>query len=51
MGITKDIRIGGMVMKAALEKWNAPRRRVMEWLKEYDTGVYAGLPDYFTQER
>jgi len=51
MGITKDIRIGGMVMKAALEKWNAPRRRVMEWLKEYDTGVYAGLPDYFTQEQ
>jgi len=51
MGIKKDIGIGGMAMKAALEKWNAPRRRVMEWLKEYDTGVYAGLPDYFTQEQ
>ena len=51
MGITKDIRVGGMVLKAALEKWNAPRRRVMEWLREYDSGVYSELPDFFTQEQ
>ena len=51
MGITKDLRDGGMPMKAALEKWKAPRRRVMEWLKEHDAGAYAELPDYYTQEQ
>jgi len=50
MGITKDLRVGGMNMKAALQKWDAPRRRVMQWLKEYDSGAYAELPDYYTQE-
>jgi len=50
MGITKDLRLGGLNMKAALEKWGAPRRRVMQWLKEYDSGAYAELPDYYTQE-
>ena len=50
MGITKDIRLNGMTIKAALEKYDAPRRRLMEWLKEYDIGAYAELPDYYTQE-
>ena len=45
MGITKDIRLNGMAIKAALEKYDTPGRRLMEWLKEYDCGAYAELPD------
>ena len=50
MGIAKDIRIGKMNIKEALLKWDAPRRRVNEWLREYDAGAYSDLPDFFTQE-
>ena len=50
MGITKDIRLNAMPIKAALEKYHAPHRRLTEWLKEYDCGAYAVLPDYYTQK-
>ena len=50
MGIAKDIRIGKMNIKEALLKWDAPRRRVNEWLREYDAGAYSDLPDFYTQE-
>ena len=45
MGIAKDIRLGKMNIKEALLKWDAPRRRVNERLREYDAGAYAELPD------
>ena len=51
MGITKDIRTGNMNMKEALNKWDAPHRRVNEWLREYHSGAYSGLPDFYTQEQ
>ena len=44
MGITADIRLNSMSTKEACEKWNAPRRRLRQWLHEYDEGDYAGLP-------
>ena len=39
-----------MNIKEALLKWDAPCRRVNEWLREYDYGAYAELPDYYTQK-
>ena len=50
MGVTSDIRLESMSPKDACEKWKAPRRRVRQWLVEYDRGDYADLPNQYTME-
>ena len=50
MGITQDIRISGMGIKAACQWNNAPHRRLDQWHREYDCGAYAELPASLTQE-
>ena len=50
IGITSDIRLENMSPKDACEKWKAPRRRLRQWLLEYDRGDYADLPTRYTQE-
>ena len=50
MGFATAVRIDGMTVKAAREKFNAPARRAREWLKEYDAGEYSNLPSMYRQE-
>ena len=50
IGITSDIRLENMTPKDACDKWKAPRRRLRQWLLEYDRGDYADLPTRYTQE-
>ena len=38
------------VQKAHLKYNNPDRKRVAEWLKEYDQGLYSNLPSMYTQE-
>ena len=39
------------IVKEAKVKYNNPdRKRVAEWLKEYDNGLYSNLPSMYTQE-
>ena len=33
-----------------MKKWDAPRRRLSQWLKEYDAGLYSNFPTLYTQE-
>ena len=39
-----------MSFKDAKKKWDAPRRRLFQWLKEYDAGLYSNFPSLHTQE-
>jgi len=39
-----------MSPKDACEKWKAPRRRLRQWLIEYDRGDYADLGSLYTME-
>ena len=40
-----------MTVKEAKVKYNNPdRKRVAEWLKEHDKGLYSNLPSMYTQE-
>jgi len=50
MGVTSDIRLESMSPKDACEKWKAPRRRLRQWLIEYDRGDYANLGSLYTME-
>ena len=50
IGTCEDIRKGNMPFKDAMKKWKAPRRRLSQWLKEYDAGLYANFPTMYTQE-
>ena len=51
MSFAGDVRLRGMTVKEAKVKYNNPdRKRVAEWLKEYDNGLYSNLPSMYTQE-
>ena len=51
ISFTSDVRLSGMTVKEAKVKYNNPdRKRVAEWLKEYDQGLYSNLPSMYTQE-
>ena len=51
ISFTGDVRLRGMTVKEAKVKYNnRDRKRVAEWLKEYDNGLYSNLLSIYTQE-
>ena len=50
IGFTTAVRLTGLSVNEACEKFKAPRRRARQWLIEYDRGDYSNLPSLYTQE-
>ena len=51
ISFTGDVRLRGMTVKEAKAKYQNPdRKRVAEWLKEYDQRLYSNLPSTYTRE-
>ena len=50
IGFTTAVRLTGLSVKEACDKFKAPRRRARQWLIEYDRGDNSNLPSLYTQE-